>query len=121
MTKAFLMRWIPLALTFLTLSSQAGTIYMCKASNGGTFWSAADCGQHGAMTEQIVRVPENLSFDQQVKLAEQQRSQAECTALDARVLSLDDLARQPQSAQTQDSIRDQRKMARDRQYALRCR
>jgi hypothetical protein len=45
---------------------------------------------------------------------------SECKALDARVVQLDALARQPQSGQMQDWIASQRKEARDRQFRLRC-
>lgn len=44
----------------------------------------------------------------------------ECVALDERVKYLDSLARQPQSGQTQDWIRAERKKARDRQFSIRC-
>ena len=45
---------------------------------------------------------------------------AECQFLDARIAELDALSRQPQSPQTQDWIRDERKKARDRQFRLSC-
>ena len=45
---------------------------------------------------------------------------AECAWLEARIKYLDDLARQPQSGQVQDWIRDERKKARDRQFRVRC-
>lgn len=45
---------------------------------------------------------------------------AECKSLDARVEQLDSMSRQPQSAQMQDWIRDERKKARDRQFRLSC-
>ena len=45
---------------------------------------------------------------------------AECQLLNARIAELDALSRQPQSAQTQDWIRDERKKARDRQFRLSC-
>ena len=45
---------------------------------------------------------------------------AECAALDARITSLDSLARQPQSGQMQDWIRGERQKARDRQFGIRC-
>lgn len=45
---------------------------------------------------------------------------AECAWLDARIKYLDDLARQPQSGQMQDWLRDERKKARDRQFRIRC-
>jgi hypothetical protein len=139
------MKTLLIALGLAWLSCDAGTIYMCKAYNGGTFWAAAHCNQHNALIEQIVSVPDSLPFDQQVRLAEQQRTpaassaitittnrtvsdvpaaqamQAECAALNARVESLDAQARHPQSAQMQDWIRGERKQARDRQFGLRCR
>lgn len=118
-----------------------GTIYRCRAYNGGTFWAQAHCGQHQALIESIVPVPAGMSFEQQVELAEQRRppttttihnthievnrtadasTKSECKALDARVEQLDAMARQPQSGQMQDWIRGQRQQARDRQFALRC-
>ena len=47
-------------------------------------------------------------------------TKAECTALDLQIKSLDSMARQPQSGQTQDWIRGERAKARDRQFRLRC-
>ncbi|MCM2251608.1 MAG: hypothetical protein NDJ19_04530 [Ramlibacter sp.] len=138
---------VPLALALGSFSCQAGTIYLCKAYGGGTFWAASHCNQHNALIERIVSVPDGMPFHQQVQLAEQQRRpgmstgshsstttttttsrgpsaqdvQAECAALDGRVASLDALARQPQSAQMHDWIRGERKKGRDRQFAIRCR
>jgi hypothetical protein len=48
-------------------------------------------------------------------------SAEECKALDEHIKSLDAMARQPQSGQMQDWIRDRRKQDRDRQYQLSCR
>ncbi|MCK6426674.1 MAG: hypothetical protein L6Q75_16545 [Burkholderiaceae bacterium] len=45
---------------------------------------------------------------------------AECKALDARITQLENMARQPQTGQMQDWIRDQKSKARDRQFGLRC-
>ncbi len=45
---------------------------------------------------------------------------AECQFLDARITELDALSRQPQSAQTHDWIRDERKQTRDKQFRLSC-
>ena len=45
---------------------------------------------------------------------------AECVALEERIKYLDSLARQPQSGQTQDWIRSERKKARDPQFGVRC-
>ena len=43
-----------------------------------------------------------------------------CAALDERITQLDSIARQPQSGQMQDWLREQRKQARDRQFRMRC-
>lgn len=45
---------------------------------------------------------------------------SECKALDEHIKYLDAMARQPQSGQMQDWIKDQRKKDRDRQFALHC-
>lgn len=47
-------------------------------------------------------------------------SSRECAQLNAVIASLDATARQPLPGAEQDRIRDQRKRARDRQFALRC-
>ncbi len=140
--------WIMvLAGATLSLSAQAGTIYLCKAYAGGTFWAQAHCNQHKSLIERIVSVPDGLPFEQQVALGEQQRAaaasassntttttvnrtvinqnagndrQTECKALDAQIQQYDAMARQPQSGQTQDWISAQRKNARDRQFQIKC-
>lgn len=45
----------------------------------------------------------------------------ECRLLESRIAALDALTRQPLSGSEQDRLRDERKRARDRQFALRCR
>jgi hypothetical protein len=134
------MKLLGLLLLLPMTLAHSGSIYLCKAYSGGTFWAQAHCNQHNALIESIVSVPDGIPWDQQVALAEQQRNgnrqpqhrvvsteanpqavrRGECKALDARITHLDAMARQPQSAQTQDWIRSQRKEARDRQFALRC-
>ena len=52
------------------------TIYLCKAYSGGMFWSSAYCGTQQALIDRTATVPGNLPFDQQVEIAEQQRSAA---------------------------------------------
>lgn len=122
----------------------SGTIYHCQGQNGGTFWSQAPCSHHGAQIDRMASVPPGLPFDEQVKIAEQRRqalmgtleapsapaaiqvttttssNKAECERLDTYINQLDAMARQPQSAQTQDGIRMERKKARDRQFEIRC-
>lgn len=130
-----------LLVALLPLWAHSGSLYLCRAYSGGTFWSAAHCNQHSALIESIVSVPASLPFDQQVKLAEQQRQQttttntvtntaitnspvsssdAECKALDIQIKEFDAMARQPQSAQIQDRITREKKSARDRQFRIGC-
>ena len=131
-----------LFLALLPLSYEGASRYLCKAYSGGTFWSQAHCGVHNALIESIVSVPDSLPFDQQVRLGEQHRQQSsastntttnilvqqapgpdrttQCRNLENRVNQLDAMARQPQSGQMQDWIRDQRRAARDGQFHLGC-
>lgn len=125
-------------------SAHTGSIYLCKAYSGGTFWASNHCNQHNALVERIVSVPDGMPFNQQVDIGNQQvrpssRSsstttttiinngaaavqdkQTECRALDARIKALDAQARQPQTGQSQDRISTDRRKARDRQFWLRC-
>ena len=138
------MKWIFLLSGLLSFFAEAGTLYLCKAYNGGTFWSQAHCSQHSALIESMVSVPDSLPFDQQVNLAEQQRKPStttttattttntvthnnvgsdqpsECKALAAQITQYDAQARQPQSGQMQDWISAQKKNARDRQFRIKC-
>ena len=121
--------------------AHSGSIYLCKAYSGGTFWANTHCNQHSALIDRIVSVPDSLPFDQQVNLAEQQRQSAnrtntitntvtttssgparevECKALDAQIKQFDAMARQPQSGQMQDWITVQKRKARDRQFSIKC-
>lgn len=47
-------------------------------------------------------------------------SSVECNELDKHIAYLDSVARQPHSPQTADWIREQRRVTRDRQFAIRC-
>lgn len=120
------------------------TLYHCKGYDGRTFWANSHCNQHRALVDRMVNVPANVSFEQQVALAEGQRRgvrqathprmqtvspspnavvdsrRHECDQLDAHVRHLDAMARQPQSGAMQDWIRGERQTARDRQFRLRC-
>ena len=124
--------------------ARADSIYLCKSYGGATFWASGHCSLHSAHIERIVNVPNGLPWEQKVSLAEQEASQrraaessvsqpvvsssvsasaanqSECEALDAQIVQLDAMARQPQSGQTQDWIASQRKKARDRQFQIRC-
>ena len=59
-------------------------------------------------------------IDGQVVQATSQGKAAEFKAQDAPITQLDNMARQPQTVQMHDWIRDQRSKARDRQFQLRC-
>lgn len=124
-------------------AANAASLYLCKSYGGGTFWSQEYCGQHSAVVERIVNVPDSLPFEQQIELGEQARrdgrrlaappkpvrsangfassdTKDECAALDARIRHLDALARRPQSGPSQDRISAERKEARDRQFRIKC-
>jgi hypothetical protein len=129
------------AALLLPIIAHAGSLYLCRSYGGGTFWAQAHCNQHSALIERIVSVPDSLPFDQQVRLAEQQRQPntttttvtntvinnsaaptkaGECKALDAQITHYDAMARQPQPAQTQDWIAGEKRKARDRQFSIKC-
>ena len=118
-----------------------GTIYLCRDYSGASFWASDHCNRHNALIDRMVSVPPGMPFQQQVALAEQRRQalappqsistaggqantaspdRSLCEALDARVNQLDAMARQPQSAGTQDWIRQERQKTRDEQFRLHC-
>lgn len=131
-----------IALMVFTTASQAATLYLCKAYNGGTFWASSHCREHKGLVERIMTVPDGMAFDQQVELGRQQLNRgatsssttrnttivqqeqpnrkAQCDALDAKVKHYDAMARQPQTGQMQDWISAERKKVRDQQFRLRC-
>jgi hypothetical protein len=123
-------------------STQAATLYHCKNYSGGTFWSSAPCSTHNALIDRLVSVPDNMPFAQQVEIGNRVRAEAQalveqqvqvqqqpaqqqpdvnCAAISQEIASLDALARQPQSAGTQDNIAQRRKSLRDIQFRNRCR
>ncbi len=140
------MKWLFILASLLPLGASAGSIYLCKAYAGGTFWASNHCNQHNALIERIANVPDGLPFDQQVNIANQQRQSAastttntvtidtttvtnnnsaaghlaECKALDASITQYDAMARQPQTGQMQDWITGEKKKARDRQFRIHC-
>ena len=140
------MKWLFILASLLPLGASAGSIYLCKAYAGGTFWASNHCNQHNALIERIANVPDGLAFDQQVNIANQQRQSAantatntvtintttvtnnnsaaghlaECKALDASITQYDAMARQPQTGQMQNWITGEKKKARDRQFRIHC-
>jgi hypothetical protein len=70
--------------------------------------------QNSAITQSVIeherRVAPNVD-----------RAVSECAQLDALIASIDAAARQPITGFEQDRLKDQKRRARDRQFALRCR
>jgi hypothetical protein len=54
-----------------------GTIYRCRSYSGGFFWAQAHCSQHKALIDRIASVPVGMPFQQQVDVAEGERSRFE--------------------------------------------
>lgn len=123
-------------------SAHATTPYHCKNYSGGTFWSSDACANHRALIDRLVTVPDNMPFEQQVQIGNQARAEAEglkarqisqpapvtpqapevnCAAISKEIAALDSMARQPQSAGTQDWISQRRKSLRDIQFRSKCR
>jgi hypothetical protein len=122
------------------IRSSAGGIVKCTV-NGKTIYSDQKCPD-GARTHQVqlhdtagVISPKKETLAQltaQRTAAENVRvgspqppaaapsNQAECESLNKHIDWLDSMARQPQSGQKQDWIRQERRKARDRQIAIQC-
>lgn len=118
-------------------------IYLCKDVHGNLTWESVSCSVNGRFIDRIARVPTNVSWDEQVAIARQQRDRAhaiateqvvpvatrstgsksnagECQALEERVNWLDSLGRIGGGGYTMDWIRDERRKARDRQFRIGC-
>lgn len=70
------MKCLLFALAVFPLTASADTIYLCKDYGGGTFWASTTCGNHKALIDRIASVPSGMTFNQQVQIAEGQRSAA---------------------------------------------
>jgi hypothetical protein len=124
-------------------SSGTTTLYRCKAYSGVVFWSSAHCHRRKALVDRMVEVPDGLSFQEKVGVAErslpslpapappriaprhatvsQGRARQEpCEALEKTIERIDARTRQPLTAAEQDHWRGERKKARDEQFALHC-
>lgn len=133
--------WVFVGAWLLPFVGNTATLYHCKNYSGGTFWASAHCSKHNALIDRTVTVPDNMPFEQQVQIGNKVRADAEalyappaqaqqptstqpevnCTAISQEIASLDAMARQPQSAGTQDAIAQRRKVLRDTQFRSRCR
>lgn len=72
-----------------------------------------------AQTEEPVRQTTTVTKDEPTSSAMWVKTR--CEALEAKIASLDAMGRQPQTPQTYDWIRDERKKARDEQFRIPCR
>lgn len=129
------------------LSAQGGaagttTLYLCQSYGGGQFWALEHCSQRSALVERMESVPSGMLFDQQVQMAQGQRAKSaalaappeqttriestapskasQCTALDARIRYLDQMARAGGNGQYMDWVANERKQSRDQQFRMRC-
>ena len=113
----------------------------CVGNNGGTTYGDAACPKGSASSQLTLRANHNLMAavrpqaprpaeppeEPAVAVAQTHSGddaavkKAECRSLDTQIERWDAMARQPQSAQTQDWIKDERKKARDKQFRLSCR
>lgn len=120
-------------------------IYLCRAPQGGQYWTAESCHTRGWTMERSERVPINVPWADQVAAARRQKQAAqalnaapavqytqqapqqhkrtprqECSLLDERVKMLDSMGRAGSRYYDLDWIRRERKEARDQQFRLRC-
>ncbi len=122
--------------------SPGGTRSVTKCTvNGKTSYGDASCVAGAKATQIVTRENHNLMAPVRVQAVtkteepahppsvvaqsdqsiDQAAMKAECMALEERIKYLDAMARQPQSGQMQDRIREDRKNARDRQARIPCR
>ena len=70
------MKALLLIFAALPFSGLADTIYHCKAYSGGTFWASTACSNHKALIDRIATVPNGLTWNEKVEIAEGQRRAA---------------------------------------------
>lgn len=138
-----MMRWTVLLVCAISWDASAATLYLCRAYSGGSFWSSSHCARHSALIERLVSVPDGIPFEQQVHLGEQNRAsaaelltpsrpqtqvqsqtgpskEAHCNAIKARLDAIDARARVPQSGQSQDQLRHEKRKALEQSSQLGC-
>lgn len=124
-------------------SERANRVVRCVSASGSVAYTDQPCrqGERAGLVE--LRPDSNLADGMSVEarqasnrssaLAAQQKaaherrvamnvtqSSSECSELDSQIAALDAAARLPQPGSEQDRLRQERKRARDRQFALRC-
>lgn len=116
-------------------------IYLCKRPDKSElWWIHEECSRRSWTVVDSVRVPADISWDEQVEIARQKRSEnsyrptvrpsynsaasssnsSECDALTRRVNELDSMARAGGTAQRMEWIRQERQSTRDRQFQIGC-
>lgn len=141
-------QWAGAALACVVgLPASAGTVYLCRALAGGDYWSSAPCDARQGVGIRNYAVPDGMSFEQQVKMAQQQQQGAAspprqahaeaparspqrvapaatkaqtCEGLSEEIDQLDAQARQGQSGLAQQRLREKRERLRTRQFQLGC-
>lgn len=132
-----------------TLSNPGGPatkeIFLCRTKSDRLYWNHEHCSARGWSIERIARVPKDASWDEQVESAKSQKRRAEaaaaspsypsnarntdpvmpsnkdiCNKLDERVKQLDRQGRAGSRLYDLNWIREQRRLARDEQFRLRC-
>jgi hypothetical protein len=131
---------VPLDQSPSSQTANTQTVIKCVV-NGKTSYADSACPQGAVKTHVTTRADQNLmtavrpatemqteeAVSQPLAVARNNPSpdaaakKAECQMLIARIEQLDSMSRQPQSAQMQDWIKDERKKARDQQFRLPCR
>lgn len=117
-------------------------IYLCKDYSDNLTWESVPCSVNGRFMDRVASVPADVSWDQQVAIARQQRDRAhaiaaeqvvpvmqastgtdkpaECKYLDDYVNQLDAEGRAGGSSWKMDRIREARRNSRDRQFRIGC-
>ena len=132
-----------------TLSDPSGPttkeIFLCRSKANRLYWNHEHCSARGWSIERIARVPKDESWEEQGESARSQKRSAEaaaaapfypsnarttdpvtpsnkdiCNKLDERVKQLDRQGRAGSRLYDLDWIREQRRLARDEQFRLRC-
>jgi hypothetical protein len=61
------------ACLFVTASSEAAQIYLCKTHQGAEYWAQSWCSTSGGYTVDAVTVPDGMPFKEQTRVADKLR------------------------------------------------
>lgn len=120
------------------------TVYLCQSHGGGKFWSKQHCHSQNALVDRTESVPANMSWENQLAMAKNQRNEAQaltqpsrvyaqnssnaataaknsqCSFYSERVKQLDDIGRRGGGHYTMEWLREERRKVRDEQFRNRC-